>query len=260
MRYSIYVWVLLSQAFLVAVVLSQRPAPVIETTPSEAAGLSFFYTALVFVTALIMVYIIRRRMHRLLRGIFALFLFYASFISIAELASYFGVECYLDLSPGCGATFTTSLVITLLSFRGDHLGNLAKTFLSASIAFLFISFFNDLFVYFVLTFLAVYDTYSVFRGPLSKILMVREADPLEPLMITHGEVSMGIGDLFSYSLAAGASIRGLGLPKGLLPILALDLGVALTLYLLHRRRGSLPGLTIPIALWGAVSLLLHLPP
>ncbi len=259
-NYSIYLWVIISQLFLTAVVLSQRPTPVIETTPSEAAGLSFLYTALVFVTAFIMVYIIRKRMYRLLRGIFTVFLFYASFISLTELFSYFGIFCYLDLSLGCAITVISSLAITALSFRRDHLGNLAKTILAASIAFLFISFFNDTFAYFVLTFLAAYDTYSVFRGPLSKILMVKEGDPLEPLMITHGEVSMGLGDLFSYSLAAGASIRGFGLPIGLIPVAALDLGVALTLYLLQRRRGSLPGLTIPVALWGATSLLLHLSP
>ncbi len=257
MRYSVYLWVFLSQFFLIAVVLLQKPAPVIETSPSQAAGLSLFYTALVFITAIIIVYMIRKRMFVVLKIVLVTFLFYSSSISLAVLFSYFGLSCMLDLSPACILTLSVAALVTALSFRRDHLGNVAKTFLAASISFLFISFFNDIFIYFVLVFLAAYDTYSVFRGPLSEILMVKEGgDPLSPLMLIHGEISIGLGDLFSYSLASGASIRSFGVPLGFIPVIALNVGILITLNILYRRRGSLPGLSIPIALWGVVSLLL----
>ena len=249
-KYMIVLWPLIAQVLIAAITLSKRPSPELELTVVESAGLSAFYTILVFFTALFMVYLIKRKSYRIIKGIIMLFFLYSSFISIDEILSA------MVMAPWW-IELLIAAIITILSLRRDLLGNIAKSFLSASLAFLFISFFNDLFIYFLLAALSLYDTYSVFRGPLSKILMVSESkDPLEPLMVFQGDVSMGLGDVFCYSMAAGVSLRSLGMPKGIIPIALLDLGIITTLWALYLKKRSLPGLTIPVLFWLAGNLTL----
>ncbi len=248
-RYMVVIWPLVAEIFAGLVVLSTRPQPEVELSVQESAGLSLAYVILVFGTALLMVYLVRRRLFKLIRIIIAVFFVYSTLISIDTLFhSFMPLPLPLEL--------LLSIIIAWLSFRRDLVGNLAKSLLSASLAYLFVVFFNDIFIYFLLGGLAVYDAYSVFKGPLSELLMVSREEPLDPLMVFHGEVSMGIGDVFCYSMAAAVSLRSLPVSVAMIPLLSLNLGILLTLWALYRTGRSLPGLTIPVFLWLSAQLLL----
>ncbi|MDK2371761.1 MAG: hypothetical protein QI197_00010 [Candidatus Korarchaeota archaeon] len=241
-RYSVILWPLLAEVFAGLVVLSTRPQPEVELSVQESAGLSLVYIVLVFGMAVLMVYLVRRKMVRLIRIMIGIFFVYSTLVSLDTLISAF-------ISFPWTLELLLSVAIAWLSFRRDLIGNLAKSLLSASLAYLFVVFFNDLFIYFLLGGLALYDAYSVFRGPLSELLMVSQEDPLDPLMVFYGDVSMGMGDVFCYSMAAAVSFRSLPIYLSILPLTALNAGILLTLWVLYRAGRSLPGLTIPISLW-----------
>lgn len=238
----ILIWPLISQAFASLVVMSTKPSPVIELGASESLGLSLFYVTAVFLMAVLIVYLIKKGKELVMKAIISLFLVYSAFLSLDTLISY-SMEVHWSLE------LALALLIAWLSFREDEVGNLAKSLLAASMAYLFISFFNDIFIYFLLTLLAVYDTYSVFRGPLSELFSISRSDPLKALTVFQGEVGMGLGDVFCYSMASATSFRSLKYPLSLLPIALLNLGILITIYMLKVKRRALPGLTIPIFLW-----------
>lgn len=245
---SAMVWPLVSQAFVILVVLSTKPSPIVELGLSESLGLSLLYVAFVFLMALFMVYLIQKRRELTLKVFTYLILVYSAFLSLDTLLShYLEVHWSLELA--------LSVLVAWLSFREDAIGNTAKSILAASMAYLFIIFFNDVFIYSLLTLLSIYDTYSVFRGPLSRLFSLSR-DPLRALTVLQGDVGIGLGDVFCYSIASATSFRSLGYPLYLIPIVLLNLGVAITISILRRKRRALPGLTIPILMWLIPQLIL----
>jgi len=246
---SVLIWPLISQLFAVAVVLSIRPSPVVELEASESFSLSILYVAIVLAFASLMVYLMRKGKGLAIKSIIFIFLVYSAFLSLDTL-----ISAYTQVNPIL--EIALSIILAFLSFRTDLIGNLAKSFLAASMAFLFIYFFNDTFVYFLLAFLSIYDAYSVFKGPLSKLFSASE-DLLGPLSLFQGGVSMGLGDVFCYSMASATSFRSLR-SLALIPVFSLNLGILLTLILLRRSRRPLPGLTIPIFMWLIPQILLSL--
>ena len=98
---------------------------------------------------------------------------------------------------------------------------------------------------------AVYDVYAVFRGPLKSLIGTNPGIALVGMSIKAGEFTLGLGDIVFYSLLpslAFAQFDGtFGILPALLTILAIDVGMVITLYLLSRRR-LLPGLPIPMLL------------
>lgn len=239
---SILIWPLLSQALALLIMMSTKPSPAIELQASESLGLSIFYVSAVFLMAALMVYLVRRGKELVIRTLIFILLVYSAFLSLDTLFSYFlEVQWYIEIA--------LALLIAWLSFREDALGNLAKSLLAASMAYLFVSFFNDLFLYFLLALLSIYDAYSVFRGPLSELFSVSGRDSLRALTVFQGEVGMGLGDVFCYSMASATSFRSLEHPLYLLPIALLNSGIVLTIYILRIRGRALPGLTIPILMW-----------
>lgn len=247
-RALVILWPLLAQAFAILVVVSTRPSPAMELGVGESIGLSLFYVAFVSLAALLIVYLIHRGRELALKVLTSLVLVYSSFLSLDTLLSYY-LEVHWSLE------LALSILMAWLSFREDLLGNLAKSLLAASMAYLFVTLFNDTFIYFLLALLSVYDTYSVFRGPLSKLFSVSR-EPLRALMVLQGDVGMGLGDVFCYSMASAVSFRSIRCPLCLIPMILLNSGIVLTIYILTRRKRALPGLSIPILLWLAPQLVL----
>jgi presenilin-like A22 family membrane protease len=98
---------------------------------------------------------------------------------------------------------------------------------------------------------AIYDIYAVFKGPLKSLIGTNPGIALVGMSIKAGEFTLGLGDIVFYSLLpslAFAQFDGtVGLLPALLTILAIDIGMVITLFLLSRRR-LLPGLPIPMLL------------
>lgn len=111
--------------------------------------------------------------------------------------------------------------------------------------------------------LSIYDIYSVFAGPLKKIIGKGEAkkatikaklDFLPFLILDFGFIKVGLGDIIFYCMLPAVAFMVYGLEKMFLTIIATNIGVLITLLLLRRKRIPLPGLPIPMLL-GVLSLI-----
>jgi len=74
------------------------------------------------------------------------------------------------------------------------------------------------------------------------------------LIVDFDLIKIGLGDVVFYSMLPATAFMLFGLQKMLLTLVATNLGVLITIYLLRKKRIPLPGLPIPMFL-GVLSLL-----
>lgn len=100
---------------------------------------------------------------------------------------------------------------------------------------------------------ALYDIYTVFRGPLKTLINTVPDEALTTMTSTIGGFSIGTGDTVFYAMVPALGYYQFGTGSAFVAILAVDVGVVITLYLLSKAK-LLPGLPIPMALGVAVLL------
>ena len=108
--------------------------------------------------------------------------------------------------------------------------------------------------------MAVYDLYSVFRGPLRELAELMTTDTEEEEAEDTG-VIIGLGDIFFYSFLVAYSHAILKPYQLLVVMVVLFLGVLITFVLLFRYEvRALPALPIPVLLSvGFIILFMYLP-
>jgi hypothetical protein len=137
------------------------------------------------------------------------------------------------------------LATAVIAFIGAEVGSFFATLPLATALLLPVAF-------------SIYDIYAVFKGPLKSLVGTGEKVALVGMSIRAGEFTLGLGDVVFYTmlpsiplvqLAAGAtSGAAFAAARASLAAMAvIDVGVAVTLYLLSKRR-LLPGLPIPMLL------------
>jgi hypothetical protein len=94
---------------------------------------------------------------------------------------------------------------------------------------------------------SLYDIYAVFRGPLKALIGTAPSIALVGMSIRTGEFTLGLGDVVFYTLLPCLAFFQFGLTLSLYTMLAIDVGMVATLFLLSKRR-LLPGLPIPMLL------------
>jgi presenilin-like A22 family membrane protease len=113
----------------------------------------------------------------------------------------------------------------------------------------------------ILVFLAIYDVFAVYRGPVGKIAQ-SGLDQLRGLSFSFRDVQMGLGDLTFYSMLTGLVLANAGsnLTQGLIfcavSAIGIIAGVLLVLKMLEKR-GMFPGLPFPVFL-GLLPLIVYL--
>jgi len=106
----------------------------------------------------------------------------------------------------------------------------------------------------ILVFLAIYDVFAVYRGPVGKIAQ-SGLDQLHGLSFSFKDIQMGLGDLVFYSMLTAAMLFSF-LPS-LLPAVASMIGItvgSIVTFLMLERKGIFPGLPFPIMLGLAFGL------
>ena len=98
----------------------------------------------------------------------------------------------------------------------------------------------------ILAFLAAYDVFAVYRGPVGKIAD-SGLEQLRGLSFSFKEIQMGLGDLVFYSLLAGTMFINLNFVACVFSIVGILVGSYLTFLVLEKRE-VFPGLPFPIAL------------
>lgn len=99
----------------------------------------------------------------------------------------------------------------------------------------------------ILSMLAAYDVFAVFKGPVGKLIKDREGKGIEGLTIVIGELEIGLGDFVFYSMLAAHVFLFLGLVQFLTALIGVLFGAYLTFLGLARHR-MLPGLPFSLAL------------
>ena len=167
-----------------------------------------------------------------------------------------------------GVPFTTALILTLavsasVTVLADlaifkiqgKISNLVILLLGGALGAFLGVFIPIISAVLILAFLAVYDIFAVYRGPVGKIAQ-RGLEQLHGLSFSFRDVQMGLGDLTFYSMLTGLVLATAG------PIFcaASAIGVLVGVFLVFKmleKRGMFPGLPFPVLL-GLLPLIVFL--
>jgi hypothetical protein len=223
-------------------------------------GNASYFVILVGVGASLLYFLLKRKNYRLVTIItgFALtaVLFMLSLIYLFAAFSRFSIphiEAFI-LIPSMIITILVGFTVFRVQSRVRNLmtlclGGALGAFLAASIPLLSATM--------VLCFLAVYDVFAVYHGPVGKIA-VNGLEQLRGLSFSFKDIQMGLGDLTFYSMLSGQMLLIFGFISCAASIVSILFGCFLSLKILERKR-MFPGLPLPIILGLTASLLVSLP-
>lgn len=220
-----------------------------------------YFVVLVAVGASLLYLLLKRRSHKLIRLITGFALTTATFmLSLIYLSAAFSkfsipyIETFIIIS-----SLITTFLAVFTVFRVQNrirnlivicLGGALGTFLGASVP--------TVSTILILCFLAVYDAFAVYHGPVGKIAL-KGLEKLPGLSFSFKDIQMGLGDLVFYSMLSGHTLLNFGLIPCIASIIGILLGCFLAFKMLERK-GIFPGLPFPTALGlmpMAVSILLQ---
>ncbi|MEM4417911.1 MAG: hypothetical protein QXD32_07630 [Nitrososphaerota archaeon] len=237
------------------------PAPAITPIPEPAgdsaealyAPAPYLNTLIVLTTlvagGVVMVYLLNH--HRALK-VFA--------ASLTAAASFSVTSYFLLLTSPLDGPFVFTLsglaalaVLYSIFKRGGVPSVLASAYVGASagsVMWVSIHYWTAIIV---LIGVSAYDIVAVSIGPL-KVLGSDRVGRIPGLMVEFGGISLGMGDLFFYSVAQSFSIYQWGPQPGLMSTTGLVIGFLTTVYLAGKRR-VIAGLPLPVTLSLALGFL-----
>jgi len=236
-----------------AYLLRAQPVPPVNVTPfpeDTASGLfgnALYFVILIAVSATVFYILLKRKNRKLVTLIIAFALTTSSLLlSVIYLSVIFAYVPSLEI-----LVLPLSIVITIIFdlaiFRlGSKARNTAVICLGGALGVFFGNFIPFLSAMLILAFLAVYDVFAVYYGPVGKIAHLG-LDQLQGLSYSFKDVQMGLGDLVFYSMLSGSMLFNFGLISWLVSLVGILGGSFLTLAMLEKK-GIFPGLPFPILL------------
>lgn len=231
--------------------------PIPNNTPAAPVGNALYFVVIVAISAAVFYLLIKRRSKRIIKGLIVVAMTLASL-----LLSLVYLNALLAYFPSLDVLFVIiilSVAITglfdLAIFRlGSIPRNVAVVGIGGALGIFFgfsISMYSGLWsAVLILVFLAVYDIFAVYRGPVGKIAQSSAGmEQLQGLSFAFKDIEMGLGDLVFYSMLTGAmffSFNNSILP-GLVSIVGIMAGSVITFFILEKK-GIFPGLPFPIML------------
>jgi presenilin-like A22 family membrane protease len=234
--------------------LAQPPPPITvtpfpEDTASGPFGNAFYFVILIALSATVFYILLKRKSRKLIFALITLALTTASLllsiIYLSAIFEYLPSWDFLVLPLAIVMTAFFDLAIFRLGNKARNavvvlLGGALGVFFSASIPFLS--------AVLILVFLAVYDVFAVYYGPVGKIAH-SGLDQLQGLSYSFKDVQMGLGDLVFYSMLSGSILFEFqpNLLPCLVSLVGITVGSFLTLMMLEKK-GIFPGLPFPVIL------------
>ena len=263
MRYSIIASMLtLSQGFYIWILSALLASPDVTAAIREGVGTYDPYTSVIEATlftllalggAFVLLYIAKIKIS-LLRLISLSSLFVTLYFSLMLI-------CPLEVMQRVILCGLVSFILIILQgvVKNDGVNLLASLLNSGVIGIVLAMMFTEVQLSFILLFLSLYDIYSVFKGPISKMFSPSPktgkgvSNLFRGLFINLGGIGIGMGDLIMYSSLIGISALIHNLFLHIAVLVGVGLGIILTLVFV-RKRGMFPGLPIPslaglIILW-----------
>jgi len=228
------------------------PAGPAGSTPAGSAFNAIFLVGFAFAATLVLVYVLRKKMVRSFKTlVFASVAFSAFFLNLITVDSV--AYQYLPASIELPVVFGSSFLLVALVAYVVFVKNIAwlSTVILALIGAEVGSFFALTLPLYTAILLPIafsaYDIYAVFRGPLKQLISIDSNVALAGMSIRAGEFTLGLGDVVFYTMLPSIALAYLPVAAPFETILAIDIGVVVTLYLLSKKR-LLPGLPIPMLL------------
>jgi len=248
-----------------AYLLIAQPLPPMNVTPfpeetaSAPLGNAFYFVILIALSATVFYILLKRKSRKLIFALIALALTTASLLlSIIYLSAIFAYVPDLEflLLP---LSILVTVIFDLAIFRlGSKARNFSVVLLGGGLGVFFSASIPFLSAVMILVFLAIYDVFAVYYGPVGKIAH-SGLDQLQGLSYSFKDVQMGLGDLVFYSMLVGSILFEFQptLLPCLVSLIGITVGSFLTLIMLEKK-GIFPGLPFPIVLGLAGGILASL--
>ncbi len=236
-----------------AYLLRMQPIPPISVTPfpedttSGLFGNVAYFVVLVAIGATVFFVLLKRKSRKLITVLIAFALTTASLllsaIYLSVIFAFVPSLAFLVLPLSIVITVIFDLAIFKLSSKAR---NIAVICLGGALGVFFGAFIPFLSAVLILAFLAVYDVFAVYYGPVGKIASLG-LDELQGLSYSFKDVQMGLGDLVFYSMLSANMFFNFSLLSCLVALGGILVGSFLTLLMLEKK-GIFPGLPFPILL------------
>jgi presenilin-like A22 family membrane protease len=233
--------------------LLTQPAPSIPVTPftgdtaPSSFGNALYFVLIVAVGATLLYLLLKWKSRKLITFLTAFALTAASL-----LLSVFYFSVLFASVPNAEIIVTIlSIVVTVIVdvaiFRlGSKICNAVVVCLGGALGVFFGASIPLLSALLILCFLAVYDVFAVYKGPVGKIAHVG-LDQLKGLSFSFKDIQMGLGDLVFYSMLSGSMLFNFGWVSYIVSLVGILVGSFLTFMMLEKK-GIFPGLPFPIIL------------
>jgi presenilin-like A22 family membrane protease len=222
-------------------------------------GNAFYFVILVGVGASVIYLLLKRKNLKLIIWItgFALTaaVFMLSMIYIYAAFSRFDVP-NIEVLTLILSLFITALADYAIFRKHSKISDLVILFLGGALGTLLGFSIPALSAILILGFLAVYDVFAVYHGPVGKIAR-NGLDQLRGLSFSFRDIQMGLGDLTFYSMLSGCILINFGFISCSACIIGILLGCLLAFKMLERK-GMFPGLPFPILFGLTAGLLVSL--
>ena len=234
--------------------LAQPPPPITvtpfaEDTASGPFGNAFYFVVLIALSATVFYILLKRKSRKLIFALIAVALTTASLLlSIIYLSAIFEYLPSWDFMVLPLAIVVTAGVDLAIFRLGSKARNIAVVLLGGGLGVFFSASIPFLSAVLILVFLAVYDVFAVYYGPVGKIAH-SGLDQLQGLSYSFKDVQMGLGDLVFYSMLSGSILFEFQpeLLPAIVSLIGITVGSFLTLIMLEKK-GIFPGLPFPVVL------------
>ena len=252
-------------AYVVWTSIAQGSTSLYQVTPFSGEGVTslgnaLYFVILVGVGATVLYLLIKRKKMRLISIITGFALTVAILmLSIIYLYAVFSLlsvpsTTALILTLALSASVTVSADFAIFKVQGQ-ISNVVILLLGGALGAFLGVFIPVVSAVLILAFLAVYDIFAVYRGPVGKIAQ-RGLEELRGLSFSFRDVQMGLGDLTFYSMLTGLVLANAGLIFCAASAVGILIGVSLVFKMLEKR-GMFPGLPFPVFL-GLLPLIIFL--
>ena len=238
-------------AYILAPVSSESVpvTPIPEEIPGAQWGNALYFVVLIALAATLFYILIKRRSKRVIKGLIVVALTTASLllslVYLSALFAYVPSWDFLVIPLAIGLTVFFDFVIFRL---GRVPRDVIVVCLGGALGVFFGKFIPLWSAILILVFLAIYDVFAVYKGPVGKIAE-SGLDQLQGLSFSFKDIQMGLGDLVFYSMLSG--IMFFSFLPNVIPTIAAVIGIlvgsVITLFMLEKK-GIFPGLPFPILL------------
>ena len=227
-------------------------------TPQGQFSNALYFVIIIFIAAMVFYLLLKWKSRRLITFLVAFALTAASmllsvFYLYALLSSFPNWEVYVAV-----LSIAITVVFDFAVFKlGGTARNVVVVFLGGALGVFLGSAIPVVSALLILAFLAVYDVFTVYKGPVGKIANNSGLDKLKGLSFSFRELEMGLGDLVFYSMLCAVMLLNDnfgGWAPYLLSLAGVMIGSFLT-FIMLKKKGIFPGLPIPIFLGLALGLL-----